>query len=66
VYLFRLPHSQLAVSVSSAFFVRASGDVSRASGVVPDIVVTSSDADVRAGRDAALERARSCPASTGM
>jgi C-terminal processing protease CtpA/Prc len=42
-YIFRLPKSQLAVSVSSARFVRASGDTSDHRGVVPDIVAGPSE-----------------------
>ena len=59
-YVFRLPKSQLAVSVSSARFVRASGDTSDHRGVVPDIIASVSDADRRAGRDVARERASQC------
>lgn len=60
IYPFRLPRSQLAVSVSSARFVRASGDLSDTRGVMPDIEVKPSRADVQAGRDVVLERARDC------
>ena len=42
-YIFRLPKSQLAVSVSSARFVRASGDTSDHRGVVPDIAAGPSE-----------------------
>ena len=42
-YVFRLPKSQLAVSVSSARFVRASGDTSDHRGVVPDIAAGPSE-----------------------
>ena len=59
-YIFRLPHSQLAVSVSSALFVRASGDTTDHRGVVPDIAVTPADSDRRATRDPVLERAKTC------
>ena len=59
-YIFRLPRSQLAVSVSSALFVRANGDTTDHRGVVPDVVVTPSDADRRAGRDPVLEHAKGC------
>ena len=59
-YVFRLPRSQLAVSVSSALFVRASGDTTDHRGVVPDIVIALSDSDRRAGRDPVLERAKDC------
>jgi len=42
-YVFRLPKSQLAVSVSSARFVRASGDTSDHGGVVPDVAAGPSE-----------------------
>jgi C-terminal processing protease CtpA/Prc len=42
-YIFRLPKSQLAVSVSSARFVRASGDTADHRGVVPDIAAGPSE-----------------------
>jgi hypothetical protein len=42
-YIFRLPKSRLAVSVSSARFVRASGDTSDHRGVVPDIAAGPSE-----------------------
>ncbi|GLC26509.1 hypothetical protein rosag_30220 [Roseisolibacter agri] len=61
-YSFRLANSQLPASVSSARFVRASGDASVRAGVVPDIEVRPTAADLRAGRDPVLERAMTCPA----
>ena len=57
-YIFRLPRSQLSVSVSSALFIRASGDTSDHRGVVPDIVAAPSSEDRRAGRDPAIDRCR--------
>jgi Peptidase family S41 len=60
VYPFRLPRSGLAVSVSSARYVRASGDTTDHSGVVPDVIVRPTAADRQAGRDVVLDRARSC------
>jgi len=57
-YIFRLPRSQLAVSVSSALFVRSSGDTTDHRGVVPDIVASPSAEDRRAGRDPAMDRCR--------
>ena len=57
-YIFRLPRSQLAVSVSSALFVRASGDTTDHRGVVPDIAASPSADDRRAGRDPAMDRCR--------
>ncbi|HEY2164255.1 MAG TPA: S41 family peptidase, partial [Gemmatimonadaceae bacterium] len=59
-YGFRLPKSQLAVSVSSARYIRASGDTADHRGVIPDVVVHPSDADRRLGRDVVLARARQC------
>ena len=59
-YIFRLPRSQLAVSVSSALFVRASGDTTDHRGVVPDVVVAPTDADRRAGKDPVMGRAKDC------
>jgi C-terminal processing protease CtpA/Prc len=61
VYPFRLPRSALSMSVSSARFVRASGDTTDHRGVVPDEVITPTAADRRTGRDAVLERAKTCP-----
>jgi C-terminal processing protease CtpA/Prc len=61
VYPFRLPRSGFAVSVSAKRYVRANGDVADGRGVLPDIVVTQTAADRQAGRDAVLERAKSCP-----
>ena len=58
VYISRLPHSQLAVSVSSALFVRANGDTTDHRGVLPDVVAAPSADDRRAGRDPALDRCR--------
>ena len=62
VYPFRLARSGLEVTVSSARFVRASGDVTDRRGVIPDIVIRPTAADLASGRDAVLERARSCSA----
>jgi peptidase S41-like protein len=59
-YIFRLPRSQLAVSVSSALFVRASGDTTDHRGVVPDVVIAPTDAHRRAGLDPVMERAKDC------
>jgi C-terminal processing protease CtpA/Prc len=42
-YVFRLPKSQLAVSVSSARFIRASGDTADHRGVVPDVAAGPSE-----------------------
>jgi len=62
VYPFELPHSRLEAGVSSASFVRPNGDASDRRGVLPDIEVRSTAADVGAGRDPVLDRARECPA----
>lgn len=56
---FALPNSQLTVQVSSARFVRASGDEKDLGGVRPDIEVRQDAEDLRRGIDTALERARS-------
>jgi hypothetical protein len=58
VYPFDLPRSGLNVRSSTARYVRANGDGSDPRGVVPDIDVKPTAADVVAGRDAALERAK--------
>lgn len=60
VYPFILPRSGFSVSVSSARFVRASGDTADHRGVVPDIAVTPSAADRKAGRDPVMDAARAC------
>jgi len=57
-YIFRLPHSQLAVSVSSALFIRASGDTTDHRGVLPDFPATRTAEDRGAGRDPAVDRCR--------
>ncbi|MES2176745.1 MAG: S41 family peptidase [Gemmatimonadota bacterium] len=61
VYYFRSPQTGFLVSVSSARFVRANGDMSDNRGVLPDIEVRRTAADVGAGRDPVLDRARTCP-----
>ena len=58
IYVFRLPTSQLAVSVSSAQNIRASGDTTDHRGVLPDLVASASAEDRRAGRDPAIDRCR--------
>jgi C-terminal processing protease CtpA/Prc len=60
-YDFRLPRSGLLASVSTARWVRANADSADMRGVIPDIVVKTTAADIRAGRDPVLERARNCP-----
>jgi len=57
-YIFRLPHSQLAVSVSSAQFIRASGDTTDHRGILPDFPAARTAEDRGAGRDRAVDRCR--------
>jgi len=57
-YIFRLPHSQLAVSVSSALFIRASGDTTDHRGILPDFPAPRTAEDRGAGRDPAVDRFR--------
>jgi C-terminal processing protease CtpA/Prc len=63
VYWFRTQRTGFVVDVSSALFIRASGDTSDHRGVVPDIEVRRSAADIAVGRDAALESATNCARS---
>ena len=58
---YQLPRSLIAVSIAGGRSVRANGDASDGAGVIPDIVVKTSAADIRDGRDPVLERARTCP-----
>jgi hypothetical protein len=60
-YFFELPNTRMIASVSSAFFVRPSGDSTDFRGVVPDIEVRRTAADVVAQTDPVMERARRCP-----
>ena len=57
-YVFRLPLSQLAVSVSSALFIRASGDTTDHRGILPDFLAARTAEDRGAGRDPAMDRCR--------
>lgn len=66
VMAFVLPNSQLTVQVSSARFVRASGDEKDLGGVRPDIEVKQNPADLRIGIDTALERARAFVSERAM
>jgi hypothetical protein len=61
VYWFLTARSGLLASVSSAKYVRASGDTTDHRGVIPDIAVHSTEAERREGRDVALERAAARP-----
>ena len=56
VYAFRLPMSGLQGQVSSSEFVLDRDPTARSHGVLPDIDVSRSAADVAAGRDPALDR----------
>jgi hypothetical protein len=58
---FLLPRSRLSVNIATARGVRANGDLTDFSPVVPDIVVRTTAADIRRGFDPVLERAKSCP-----
>ncbi len=53
-----LPHTGLRYQVSSARFVRASGDATDLAGVRPDIEVKPTADDIQKGIDTALEHAR--------
>jgi C-terminal processing protease CtpA/Prc len=57
-----LPRTKLAVAIAAGRSVRANGDANDHNGVLPDIVVQMTAADIRAGRDPVLDRARACPA----
>jgi len=60
-YDFRLPWSQLQVQVSSAYYVRASGDTSDNRGVVPDVQIAPTATDRATGADVVLDAAaRQC------
>ena len=61
-YAFRLGLSGLQGQISSAAFILDADPAARAHGVLPDVVVTRTVADVAAGRDPALDRARQCAA----
>jgi hypothetical protein len=59
VYPWRAPNSGLEVSISSARFVRASGDAGDPRGVRPDIEVRQSDEDLARGVDSVRAYAES-------
>ena len=61
-FAYALPRSRLAVQVATATSVRASGSLTDFSPVIPDIVVRTTQADMRRGFDPVLERAKNCPA----
>lgn len=54
VYTYRMPHSGLVATISSAAFLRASGDFEMTGPVFPHVMVESRLADRLAGRDEAL------------
>ena len=56
-----LPRSRFAVSIATGRSVRANGKAGDLNPVIPDILVRTTIEDIRAGRDAVLERARTCP-----
>jgi C-terminal processing protease CtpA/Prc len=60
-YVHVLANSGLTAGISAAHNVRASGDAADRTGVIPDIVVKTTAADIRDGRDPVIARARSCP-----
>ncbi len=60
-YTFRLPRSGFMVSIPTERQIRANGNASDRSGVIPDIEVQTTAADIRAGTDPVLQRARDCP-----
>jgi C-terminal processing protease CtpA/Prc len=59
--LYTLPRSKLVVSIAAGRIVRANGDADDHSGVIPDILVETTSADIRDRRDPVLDRARDCP-----
>jgi C-terminal processing protease CtpA/Prc len=59
--LYTLPRSKLVVSIAAGRIVRANGDADDHTGVIPDIVVETTAADIRDRRDPVLDRARDCP-----
>lgn len=60
VYYARTPNTGFLLGISSAEFVRSNGDTTDRRGVLPDVEITRSMDDIRAGRDPVLERARAC------
>jgi len=61
-YTFRLPRSGFQISIPMEREIRANGNASDRNGVIPDIEVQTTAADIRAGLDPVLQRARNCPA----
>lgn len=54
--LFNLPNSELRIYVATRMLVRPNGNA-EVSGVIPDIVVTTSDEQIREGVDADIQAA---------
>lgn len=63
-FMLPLRRSGLAVQIATARAERASGDVTDFKPVIPDIIVRTTAADIRAGFDPVLERAVNCPPRT--
>ena len=61
---FVLPRSRLSVNIATATSLRASAAPTDFSPVIPDIVVRTTQEDIRRGFDPVLERAKNCPART--
>jgi len=59
--LYVLPGSKFPVSIAAGRVVRANGDADDHDGVIPDIVVKTTAAHIRDGRDPVLDRALRCP-----
>ncbi|MEE4245074.1 MAG: S41 family peptidase [Kangiellaceae bacterium] len=54
--LFNLPNSELRVYVATRLLIRPSGNL-KVNGVMPDIIVSASDSQIRAGEDADMQAA---------
>jgi hypothetical protein len=63
IYMFQLPASRFTVSVSSATWVRASGDTTEKDGVMPDVPARQTPLDIRNGRDPVLTAGIACAGS---
>jgi len=61
-FAFPLRRSGLSVEIATSSGVRASGDVTNFTPVMPDIVVRTTAADIQKYFDPVLERAVNCPA----
>lgn len=58
MYLFRLPNTRLELGISTKRDVRANGDAHWQRGILPDIEVKPTLADLQTGGDMVLEFAR--------